>query len=134
MDLFLRLASFLKYLWFFLQSIWFFVLVKADISYFTMIKFITQSHHIPNSYPGFNPFVQKCYHNFFTFFHKQKINKLQNIVSFVLIKVFSSEKVQKHFWRSNFSKIYMVNTCWPLVNTLSIWENVHKIEVIFLDV
>ena len=39
--------------WVFLQSIWFFVLVKADISYFTMIKFIAQSHHIPRSYLGF---------------------------------------------------------------------------------
>ena len=46
--------------WVFLQSIWFFVLVKADISYFTMIKCITQSHHIPSSYLGFKcAFFQK---------------------------------------------------------------------------
>ena len=46
--------------WVFLQSIWFFVLVKADISYFTMIKFITQPHHIPSSYLGFKcAFFQK---------------------------------------------------------------------------
>ena len=46
--------------WVLLQSIWFFVLVKADISYFTMIKFITHSHHIPSSYFGFKcAFFQK---------------------------------------------------------------------------
>ena len=46
--------------WVFLQSIWFFVLVKADVPYFTMVKFMTQSHHIPSSYLDF-----KC-----AFFHK----------------------------------------------------------------
>ena len=46
--------------WVFLQSIWFFVLVKADISYLIMIKFITQPHHIPSSYLGFKcAFFQK---------------------------------------------------------------------------
>ena len=36
------------------------LLVKADISYFTMIKFITQSHHNPSSYLGFKcAFFQK---------------------------------------------------------------------------
>ena len=46
--------------WVFLQLIWFFVLVKADISYLIMIKFITQLHHIPSSYLGFKcAFFQK---------------------------------------------------------------------------
>ena len=55
--------------WVFLQSIWFFVLVKADISYFTMIKFIIQSHHIPSSYLGFKcAFFQKK----FVFYEKMK--------------------------------------------------------------
>ena len=46
--------------WVFLQSIWFFVLVKADISYFTMLKFIIQPHHISSSYLGFKcAFFQK---------------------------------------------------------------------------
>ena len=46
--------------WVFLQSIWFFVLVKADISYFTMLKFVIQPHHISSSYLGFKcAFFQK---------------------------------------------------------------------------
>ena len=46
--------------WVFLQSIWFFVLVKADVPYFTMVKFMTQSHHIPSSYLDFKcAFFQK---------------------------------------------------------------------------
>ena len=79
LNFFLRGANFFKFSWFFLQNsfffyefqielkqwvflqlIWFFVLVKADISYFTMIKFITQPHHIPSSYLGFKcAFFQK---------------------------------------------------------------------------
>ena len=83
---------------------------------------------------NFNPFVQKCYLHFFTFFEKQKISKLQNIVSFVLIKILSPEKVQICFWTSNFSTKQMVNTCWLLVNTSYILENMHKVKVSFLDV
>ena len=80
--------------WVFLQSIWFFVLVKADISYFTMIKFITQSHHIPSSYLGFKcAFFQKIL--VFTTKWKKGAFKL----SFArMAKWTSYSKRTTHFW------------------------------------
>ena len=112
LDFFLRGTRFFKFSWFFLQnsffyefqidlkqwvflqSIWFFVLVKADISHFIMIKFITQSHHIPSSYLGF-----KC-----AFFQKnlifpKKWKKGAFKLSFArMAKWTSYSKRTTHFW------------------------------------
>ena len=80
--------------WVFIQLIWFFVLVKADISYFTMTKFITQSHHIPSNYLGF-----KC-----AFFQKilifpKKYKKGAFKLSFgQMAKWTSYSKRTTHFW------------------------------------
>ena len=80
--------------WIFLQSIWFFVLVKADISYFTMTKHITQLHHISSNYLGF-----KC-----AFFQKilifpKKYKKGAFKLSFGrMAKWTSYSKRTTHFW------------------------------------
>ena len=80
--------------WVFLQSIWFFVVVKSDISYFTMIKFIPQSHHIPSSYLGFKcAFFQKIL--FFTKKWKKGAFKLSLAR---MAKWTSYSKRTTHFW------------------------------------
>ena len=112
LDFFLRGTTFFKFSWFFLQnsffyefqielkqwvflqSIWFFVLVKADISYFTMLKFVIQPHHISSSYLGF-----KC-----AFFQKnlifpKKWKKGAFKLSFGRIAKWTSySKRATHFW------------------------------------
>ena len=80
--------------WVFIQLIWFFVLVKADISYFTMTKLITQLHHISSNYLGF-----KC-----AFFQKilifpKKYKKGAFKLSFGrMAKWTSYSKRTTHFW------------------------------------
>ena len=92
--------------WVFIQLIWFFVLVKADISYFTMIKFITQSYHIPSSYLGF-----KC-----AFFQKilifpKKYKKGAFKLNFGrMAKWTSYSKRTTHFWSRNI--LVCLCDCW----------------------
>ena len=97
--------------WVFLQSIWFFVLVKADISNFIMIKLITQSHHIPSSYLGFKcAFFQK--NLFFTKEWKKGAFKL----SFArMAKWTSYSKRTTHFW----SRTILVCLC-------DFWNKLYK--------